>query len=604
MLGDATNSIEEANAWDYQSEGLAIADKLNIKSERMNARMNSLSGGEKKRVALAAALLKKPDILLLDEPTNHLDIDALEWLADYLKPGGRDKDMAMLLVTHDRYFLERVCSEIVEIDRGSLYRYPGNYMRFLQLKADRIAAEDADAERARTKLRKESEWMAKQPRARQAKSKARQGQFYELVEKAKGRGPDAKALSLVTDEEKERQKRLGGVIAEFKGAKYQMGDRVLLDDFTYNFRTRDRIGIVGANGVGKSTFLKILTNELKLLKGSVRIGETVCIGYYEQTGLNLTPEQEKQPVLKFVQEAVEKFTPTETLKAPALKISVDVNEPTGRRDRIAGKEASVNVQVTQEISQSSAVSERDAMALLSRFQFPSKRWYDRVGQLSGGERRRLQLLQILAKRPNVLLLDEPSNDLDLSTLAVLEEYLTETFEGCLLVVSHDNFFVNRVAEHLFVFEGDGIVRDFQGSYTEYLQYRLDIAQEKKDAANEAKKSSSSSSSSSSSKQVKSKIKDVESDAIIQETKTTTTVKSSNSPPKALSYNERKEYNKLEKEIAKLGLEIKEYEDKLSNSNGKEGFSTLNEWTKKLNDLKGLCEKKETRWLELAALADE
>ena len=604
MLGDATNSIEEANAWDYQSEGLAIADKLNIKSERMNARMNSLSGGEKKRVALAAALLKKPDILLLDEPTNHLDIDALEWLADYLKPGGRDKDMAMLLVTHDRYFLERVCSEIVEIDRGSLYRYPGNYMRFLQLKADRIAAEDADAERARTKLRKESEWMAKQPRARQAKSKARQDQFYELVEKAKGRGPDAKALSLVTDEEKERQKRLGGVVAEFKGAKYQMGDRVLLDDFTYNFRTRDRIGIVGANGVGKSTFLKILTNELKLLKGSVRIGETVCIGYYEQTGLNLTSEQEKQPVLKFVQEAVEKFTPTETLKAPALKISVDVNEPTGRRDRIAGKEASVNVQVTQEISQSSAVSERDAMALLSRFQFPSKRWYDRVGQLSGGERRRLQLLQILAKRPNVLLLDEPSNDLDLSTLAVLEEYLTETFEGCLLVVSHDNFFVNRVAEHLFVFEGDGIVRDFQGSYTEYLQYRLDIAQEKKDAANEAKKSSSSSSSSSSSKQVKSKIKDVESDAIIQETKTTTTVKSSNSPPKALSYNERKEYNKLEKEIAKLGLEIKEYEDKLSNSNGKEGFSTLNEWTKKLNDLKGLCEKKETRWLELAALADE
>ena len=384
MLGDATNAVEEANAWDYQSEGLAIADKLNIKNERMSVRMSSLSGGEKKRVALAAALLKKPDILLLDEPTNHLDIDALEWLSDYLKPGGRDKDMAMLLVTHDRYFLERVCSEIVEIDRGSLYRYPGNYMRFLQLKADRIAAEDADAERARTKLRRESEWMAKQPRARQAKSKARQDQFYELVEKAKGRGPDAKALSLVTDEEKERQKRLGGVVAEFKGAQYQMGDRVLLDDFTYNFRSRDRIGIVGANGVGKSTFLKILTNELPLVKGSVRIGETVCIGYYEQTGLSLTPEQEKQPVLKFVQEAVEKYTPTETLKAPALKISVDVNEPTGRRDRLAGKEASVNVQVTQEISQSSAVSERDAMALLSRFQFPSKRWYDRVGQLSGG----------------------------------------------------------------------------------------------------------------------------------------------------------------------------------------------------------------------------
>jgi len=244
MLGDATNAVEEANAWDYQAEGLSIADKLNIKSERMNARMNSLSGGEKKRVSLAAALLKKPDILLLDEPTNHLDLEAMEWLSDYLKPGGRDKDMAMLLVTHDRYFLERVCSEIIEIDRASLYRYPGNYMRFLELKAARIAAEDADAERARTKLRKESEWMAKQPRARQAKSKARQDQFYELVERAKGRGPDAKALSLVSDEEKERQKRLGGVVAEFKGAKYMMGDRVLLDDFTYNFRSRDRIGVM------------------------------------------------------------------------------------------------------------------------------------------------------------------------------------------------------------------------------------------------------------------------------------------------------------------------------------------------------------------------
>lgn len=286
--------------------------------------------------------------------------------------------MAMLLVTHDRYhhqlqhqnqhyyylyryFLERVCSEIIEIDRASLYRYPGNYMRFLELKAARIAAEDADADRARTKLRKESEWMAKQPRARQAKSKARQDQFYDLVEKAKGRGPDAKALSLVTDEEKERQKRLGGVVAEFKAAQYMMGDRVLLDDFTYNFRSRDRIGVVGANGVGKSTFLKILTNQLPLVKGSVRIGETVCVGYYEQTGLNITAEQEKQPVLKFVQEAVEKFTPQDTLKAPALKMQVDVNEPTGRRKLLAGKEATVNVQVTQDISQSSAVSERDAM---------------------------------------------------------------------------------------------------------------------------------------------------------------------------------------------------------------------------------------------------
>ena len=350
-----------------------------------------------------------------------------------------------------------------------------------------------------------------------------------------------------------------------------------------------------------------MTNQLPLLKGSVRIGETVCIGYYEQTGLNLTPEQEKQRVLKFVQEAVEKFAPTETLKAPALKMQVDVNEPTGRRKLLAGKEATVNVQVTQDVSQSSAVSERDAMALLSRFQFPSKRWYDRVGQLSGGERRRLQLLQILARRPNVLLLDEPSNDLDLNTISVLEEYLTDTFEGCLIVVSHDNFFVNRVAEHLFVFEGDGIVRDFQGSYTEYVQYRLDVAQEKRDAANEAakaKKSSTTAAATSSS--TKKKIQDIESDAITTTVSKSTAIATSataasSSPSSAMNYNERKEYNKLEKEIAKLGKEIKEYEDKLTNSNGKEGYSQLNEWTKKLNDLKSQCEKKEMRWLELAAI---
>lgn len=243
--------------------------------------------------------------------------------------------------------------------------------------------------------------------------------------------------------------------------------------------------------------------------------------------------------------------------------------------------------------------------MLTRFQFPSKRWYDRVGQLSGGERRRLQLLQILARRPNVLLLDEPTNDLDINTLSVLEEYLTETFEGCLIVVSHDNFFVNRVAEHLFVFEGDGIVRDFQGSYTEYLQYRLDSAQEKKDAANEAaksKKTSSSSTASSSSSTKKKVLIDIESDAITapKETKdsSVTYAVTSSAPSKTMNYNERKEYNKLEKEITKLGLEIKEYEAKLASS-ANEGYSQLADWTKKLNDLKSQCDKKEARWMELA-----
>ena len=335
-------------------------------------------------------------------PPPTADIEGLEFLADYLKPGGKDKDMAMLLVTHDRFFLERVCTEIIELDRAAVHRYPGNYARYLELKEARIAAEDADADRARTKLRRESEWMAKQPRARQAKSKSRQYQFYELVEKAKGRGPDKKKIELATAEEKETQKRLGGVVAEFRGAKYMMGERVLLEDFSYSFRQRDRIAIVGNNGVGKSTFLKVLTGGLPLTDGTVRIGDTVTIGYYEQSGLVLTPEQERQPVLKFVQEAVEKAAPQEVAKAGIPKISVSENEVSGRRNIRAGKEGTVSAQVVDSISQSSAVSERDAMTLLTRFQFPSKRWYDRVGQLSGGERRRLQLLQVLAKAPNVL----------------------------------------------------------------------------------------------------------------------------------------------------------------------------------------------------------
>jgi len=547
LLAPATDMVENANAWDYQSRGLTLAERLNIKSDKLYRAVSTLSGGERKRLGLAAALLKQPDVLLLDEPTNHLDIDALEWLADFLKPGGRDKDMAVLLVTHDRFFLERACSEIVELDRASVYRYPGNYLRYLELKEARIVAEDAEADRAKTKLRRESEWMAKQPRARQAKSKARQDQFYELVSKAKGRGPDQKAIELVTQEEKDAQKRLGGVVVEFKGAKYQMGERTLLDDFTYSFRQRDRIGVVGPNGVGKSTFLKVLTGMLPLVSGSVRIGETARIGYYEQTGITLTPDQEKQPVLRFVQEAVEKAAPSvEKAKPGAPKLVVEEGEKMGRRKVMAGKEQGINVQMTTDTSTvSTSVSEREAMSLLTRFQFPSKRWYDRVGQLSGGELRRLQLLQVLARAPNVLLLDEPSNDLDLQTLTSLEEYLTDAFEGCLVVVSHDNVLVNNVAEHLFVFEGDGVVRDFQGSYTDYLEYRREAAADSAREARESKKlekGDAASPSVSTSSNSKSNSNGVQpSMPLSDQVSSSSTASEKGPPPKSLSYNERKEY---------------------------------------------------------------
>lgn len=594
-----TDDLSSTNGWDYQDRGLSISTKLNIPDNYFYRDVNSLSGGERKRVGLSAALLKQPDILLLDEPTNHLDIDALDWLADFLRPGGKDKDMAILLVTHDRYFLERVCSEIVELDRASLYRYPGNYARYLDLKAERLSAEDAEAQRARTKLRKESEWMARQPQGRQTKSKARQDQFYSLVDAAKGR-KEASNVQFATAEEKAKQQRLGGVVSEFKKAKYLMGDRVLLEDFTYSFRARDRIGIVGPNGVGKSTFLKVLTGQLQLASGEIRLGETVQIGYYEQTGLVLTPEQEDQPILKFVQEAIERQGATGGgLKALDTKIVVQESAaPVGRRDQIKGKSGKTSLSVDQSGGATVQVgfSEREAMKLLTRFQFPSTRWYDKLGQMSGGERRRLQLLQVLASSPNVLLLDEPSNDLDLQTLTALEEFLNEVFTGCLVVVSHDNFFVNAVAEHLFVFEGDGVVRDFQGSYTDYLEYRKDKlaaeVQERKGGAGGGKNKGT---------------KDTDDDS-----KVTTKASASSSnvleaagkikekgTPDNLSYNERKEFNKLTKEISKKEEQLAVLDKELlaAGATG-DGFTVLAELTDQANKVRLQLSTKEERWMEL------
>ena len=591
LLLKATEMIEAANAWEFGEDALLYAEKLNIDAKFMYRNVGDLSGGERKRVALASALSKNPDILLLDEPTNHLDMDALEWLAGFLKPGSgggnaKHKDMAVLFVTHDRYFLEKACSEIIELDRSQVYRYGGSYTKYLELKQARLVAEDAEVDRARTKLRREAEWMAKQPRARQAKSKARQAQFYELVGTAKGRSADLKPLELMSDEEKANQKRLGGVVAEFKEAKYMLGERTLLEDFTYNFRSRDRIGIVGPNGVGKSTFLKVLTGNLTLLGGTVRIGETANIGYYEQVGLQLTPEQENTPVLRFVQEEVERATGSGASSKPGQsndgKIAIETSDAKiGRRKALAGKEAGVTINVVSEVTSNagSAVSEREAMSLLNRFQFPPKRFYDRVGQLSGGERRRLQLLQVLAKAPNVLLLDEPSNDLDLQTLSALEEYLTEVYTGCLVVVSHDSVFVNRVAEHLFVFEGDGIVRDFLGSYTDYVDYW----QDKKKQERSAVKASST------------PLATVAPVATsVGESKTRKT-----QAPKSLSYNEKKEFGKLEAAIAKLAQQKSDLQAKLDDS-ASAGFSVLAEITKEIERVEVLIAEKEERWCELAA----
>lgn len=657
MLTKATDLMEEHDAWTYMDSGLSIVKRLNV--DMLYRKVSTMSGGERKRLGLAAALVRKPDVLLLDEPTNHLDVDALEWLAAFLgstEGGGgsqaaaADKSMSVLLVTHDRHFLEQVCNEIIELDRASVHAYPGNYGRYLELKDERLRAEDADQDRAKTRLRKEREWMSKQPKARQAKSKARQEQFYALVDKATDKskgsaGAGAGAVKLATKEEADKQQRLGGVVIDVRNARFILdaaGDTAegeeeamtLLDSFSYSFRQRDRIAIVGPNGVGKSTFLKLLTGNLPLLEGTIRLGETVRLGYYEQMGLRLTDAEKKEPVLRFVQAAVEKGVSrnVNTLaenerydaggaaseagglsnkNSNAGKIVVSSAAPVGRRKAVAGKEGAMSIEVMDDsygggASSSTAVSEREAMSLLSRFNFPSSRWYDRVDKLSGGEKRRLQLLQVLATRPNVLLLDEPSNDLDLATLQVLEDYLADTFDGMLVVVSHDNFLVNKVAEHLFVFEGDGVVRDFQGSYSDYLVVRKQRQQDaaaaeiaaKKATATKAKKPSATAASTSPSPGA------TTSSSTTSSSTTGSGTSGSGSAGKGkksnLTYPEQKEMMRLEKSIEKLlGLIASMEENIAAPENAKEGYTVLAKWQEEADALREQMELDEERWLELA-----
>ena len=600
-LLEGTDAIGEANAWEFGDNTLAIAEKLNIRSDFLYRKVGTLSGGERKRVALASAISKNPSVLCLDEPTNHLDSAAIYWLADFLRPSGgsssyrgalaASKDMSILYVSHDRWFLEETCTDIIELDRAKLFRYTGNYSRFLELKQQRLIAEDAEVERARTKLRREAAWMAKQPRARQAKSKARQQQFYELVDSAVGRAA-AKPVELMSQEEKERQKRLGGVVCEVRKASYNLPTRSLIRDFSYSFRQRDRICLVGKNGVGKSTFLRLLLGELPLESGEIKTGSTVVFGHYNQAGLDLTPEEESMPVLRYVKEAVEKATGGMKIgDSQDGKISISSpDQKLGRRKVQAGKEAGVVVNVISESSagSGSAVSEREAMSLLSRFNFPSKRWYDRLGQLSGGERRRIQLLKVLAKSPNVLILDEPSNDLDIETISALEDYLTEEFEGCLVCVSHDAFFVNKVAEHLFVFEGDGKVRDFLGSYTDYLEWSVESESEKPIDRTKTEKVSAP----------KPPLETTATSTTVVNQKDTKGGLKKMQPPAGLSYEERKEYQKLDASIAKLQQQIAEVEAKMLAS-PEAGYSVLDEFAAQAKKYKDQLGQKEERWLELA-----
>src|SRR6187551_2114457 len=414
-LNDAIIKMDELGAWNFDTKVKQVLGKLNIHHLQQN--ISTLSGGQRKRVALAKTLIDigfehKHVLLVMDEPTNHLDVEMVEWLENYLS----SQNTTLLLVTHDRYFLDAVCDEIWEMDDDKLYVYKGDYGNYLEKKAARLESDSASIEKARNTYRKELEWMRKQPRARTTKSKSRQDNFYEVEKKAKQQ---------IIDEQLQlemKMSRLGGKIAELKKVYKNYGDRVILKGFDYTFKKGDRIGIVGKNGTGKTTFLNILQGLEKPDSGKVNIGDTVIFGNYSQQGLQV---KEDVRVIEYVKSIAENFP----------------------------------------LAKGGSLS---AAQFLELFLFPPDKQYTYLSSLSGGEKKRLQLLTILFRNPNFLILDEPTNDLDLPTLGVLENFLSD-YQGCLLIVSHDRYFMDRLVDHLFVFEGNGEIRDFPGNYTQYRE---------------------------------------------------------------------------------------------------------------------------------------
>jgi ABC transport system ATP-binding/permease protein len=522
----ASAAMDASNAWSILTKADEVATKLRV-YHLQDKQLSSLSGGERKRVALAAALIQEPDVLLLDEPTNHLDLAAIQWLSDLIL---ENRKLTILVVTHDRAFLETVCNTIVELDRGSLYSYPGNYAAFLEQKEARLALEDAAVQSAKANYKNELEWMRRQPQARQTKSKSRIDAFYKLEKATQPRRLDPN-LNLAN---MKNERRLGGTILKINNASLSFGpEKILLEDFSYDFIKGDRIGIVGRNGVGKSTFIRMLYGAQPIDSGDVERGETLVFGVYDQMGLVLPAAE--MTVMEFVLDQVKDATGNTMAEAP-----------------------------------------EKARKLLTQFEFPRQRWQERVSMLSGGERRRLQLLSVLNKSPNFLILDEPSNDLDLNTLSALERYL-EDFDGVLVIVSHDKFFTDKVTDHLFVFEGNGVVKDYLGSLSEYAECLI----EQENTYHGSNK-----------------------DSIDTDGK-----KSNYKEDKAGRNDQRNTIRRLKKEVDNLDNAIEKLKAKASKLQGEiessagEGWSVLAELTDKLNVINEEIEAKETQWLDLAEELD-
>lgn len=524
----ALAAMNAADAWDYEQRMQQILGKLDI--HELDQKIASLSGGERKRVALAFVLLDDPDILLLDEPTNHLDIEMIEWLENYLAKS----TTTLLMVTHDRYFLDRVCNHIIEIDQGNLYHHKGNYSYYLQKKAERQEIEEQSINKAGQLLKKELEWMRRAPKARGTKAKSRISAFYETEEKAKQKtgGPELRlGISM---------QRMGKKILELKKVSKTFGNTVILNNFSYSFKRGERIGIIGKNGSGKTTFLNILTGAEEADTGTIDKGSTIVYGHYRQQGVNV---DENLRVIEVIREIAEVITLSD------------------------GKQIS-------------------AAQFLEHFMFPPKMQYTPVGKLSGGERRRLGLMMVLIKNPNFLILDEPTNDLDLETLTRLEDFLQE-FGGCLIVVSHDRFFMEKLVEHYFIFEGNGYIRDFNGTYREYRQ---ELAQKEKEDTTSGNKSSRNSGQN----QPDSKTKQ-QSGAGKKDSQHTSS--NGDGGKKKLSYKERKELGVLEKEIAALEEEKSGIEAELAS--GSLEYEDLQQKSERHGELGNLIDQKSERWIELA-----
>ncbi|WP_026451607.1 ABC-F family ATP-binding cassette domain-containing protein [Aequorivita capsosiphonis] len=505
----AFDAVDAHNAWDFETRYKQILSKL--KMDDLHAKVSSLSGGQKKRLALANALLTTPDLLIMDEPTNHLDLEMIEWLENLFAK----ENFTLFMVTHDRYFLERVCNEIVELDEGILYSYKGNYSYYLEKRDARIENEVSETGKAKQLFKKELDWMRRQPKARTTKSKSRIEDFHEIKDRASKRRNDHQVQLELNME------RMGTKVVEFHKVSKSFGDKKLLNNFEYNFNRGERIGIIGKNGTGKSTFLNILTGGLQPDAGKVIVGDTVRFGYYTQSGINI---KDGQKVIDVIREFGDYI--------PLKK----------------GRQIS-------------------ASQLLERFLFDPKKQYDFVEKLSGGERKRLYLCTVLIKNPNFLILDEPTNDLDIVTLNVLESFLLD-FPGCLLVVSHDRYFMDKIVDHLFVFRGDAEVEDFPGNYSDFRSYEDSQPTVKKEIETNSKS--------------KNDWKDNKKD-------NTTAVK--------LNYNEQKEFGKLEKEIANLEKNRETLQNKFATENW--DGAEIDKQSIKLQEIIDMIESKTERWFELS-----